>query len=72
MTPKMLTTEELAEKLQIPVATLETMRSRPGRDPIPFVKIGRAIRYPEDKVQKWIERNTFYDANEAIDHKRER
>jgi hypothetical protein len=56
---KMLTEQQVNEWMQIPVATLRTMRSRPGRDPIPYTKVGRTVRYREDLLVKWIERNTF-------------
>jgi hypothetical protein len=39
------------------------MRSNPDekqrKDPIPFTKIGGSIRYREDLLLKWIERNTI-------------
>lgn len=56
---KLLTEKDLEAWLKISVATLRTWRSRPGRDPIPFTKIGGAVRYREDLVLKWLERNTF-------------
>jgi hypothetical protein len=56
---KLLTEQQVNEWLQVSVATLRTMRSRPGKDPIPFTKVGKAVRYREDLLLKWIERNTF-------------
>lgn len=56
----------VSEWTGVPVATLRTMRSRPGKDPIPFTKFGRLVRYREDLLLKWIERNTFDDAGDAI------
>jgi hypothetical protein len=63
---KLLTPEELSELWKIPVETLNTMRSRPpeGKEPLPFVKIGRLVRYPVDKLEKWLERNTFDDVQQ--------
>jgi hypothetical protein len=57
---RMLTETEVSEWLQIPVATLRSERSRPPHDPLPFVRLGRSVRYPEDQILKWIERNTHY------------
>jgi hypothetical protein len=68
MTPKLLTPKELSDWIKIPEATLATQRARPGRDPIPFIKIGNHVRYPEKEVTKWLERNTFYDTKESKDH----
>lgn len=56
---RLLTEQQVHEWLQIPVATLRDMRVRPKRDPLPFTKIGGAVRYREDLLLKWIERNTF-------------
>lgn len=63
---RLLTEEQVAGYLGVAVATLRNMRSKPGRDPIPFTKIGGAIRYREDLLMKWIERNTF----ESVDQYR--
>lgn len=56
---RMLTEIQVHEWIGLPIATLRTMRSRPGKDPIPFTKVGRLVRYREDLLLKWIERNTF-------------
>lgn len=67
MTPRMLTQEELSERWGIPVSTLETWRNpkRAPKDPIPFVRLPNGkIRYPEDKLQKWLERNTNLDVGD--------
>jgi hypothetical protein len=68
MSPKLLTPEQVSEWLNMPLATLTTLRNakRAGADPLPFVKLpsGR-IRYREDQVRKWIERHTFEAACDA-------
>jgi hypothetical protein len=69
MSPKLLTEDEVSKWLGLSVYTLRTMRSRPGKDPIPFTKIGRQIKYREDLVKKWIDRNTFHDTAESKDHR---
>lgn len=55
---KLLTENEVAEWIGLAITTLRTMRSRPGKDPIPYTKVGKLIRYREDLLLKWIERNT--------------
>lgn len=56
---RLLTEDQVHQWIGLSVATLRTMRSRPGRDPIPFTKVGKGIRYREDLLLKWLERNTF-------------
>lgn len=58
---RLLTEKEVHEWTGIPVATLRTMRSRPNRDPMPYTKMGRHVRYRDDLLLKWIERNTFHE-----------
>lgn len=43
---------ELSEYIDVPVATLRSMRSRGGGPP--FVKLGRRVRYVPSVVDKWI------------------
>jgi hypothetical protein len=66
-----MTEQEASAFLKIPVASLRSMRARkpPPRDPIPFVKIGQLVRYRTDQLQKWIERNTFFDTGDASAHR---
>jgi hypothetical protein len=66
---KLLTEQQVHEWFSLPVATLRTMRSRPGKDPIPYVKIGKLIRYREDLLLKWLERNTFHSTEEQQEYK---
>lgn len=70
MTPRLLTEDEVAERLRTSVATLRTWRSRPPADPLPFTKVGGKIRYREDKLNKWLERNTFDDTEQADQHRK--
>lgn len=72
MNPKyrLLTEFQVHEWFGIPVATLRTMRSRHDvKDPIPFTKIGRLVRYREDLLLKWLERNTFDSTETAQEHR---
>jgi hypothetical protein len=62
---RLLTEDQVSQWTGVPVATLRSMRSRPGKDPIPFTKIGRLIRYREDLLMKWLERNTFDDTEQS-------
>ena len=48
-----MTLNELAEKLKISRSTIDRWR----KEGMPFVKIGRGVRFVEDDVFRWIERN---------------
>jgi hypothetical protein len=56
---RLLTEQEVSNWTGLAVATLRTMRSRPGKDPFPYTKIGGKVRYREDLLLKWLERHTF-------------
>lgn len=50
-----LTTKEVADMLRIAPQTLEKARSTGLGPQIPFVKVGRAVRYASDDVAAWVE-----------------
>lgn len=50
---ELLTAEELAERLKVPVSTVHTWRYR-GDGP-PSLKVGRYVRYERAAVQQWLE-----------------
>jgi excisionase family DNA binding protein len=51
---ELLTIEQLAEYLQIPVRTIHDWRHRRGGGPR-AVKVGRHLRYRMSDVQAWLE-----------------
>jgi excisionase family DNA binding protein len=51
--PKLLTPAETAARLRVSVGTLAQWRHH-KRYPLPFVKIGRAVRYLESAVKNFI------------------
>jgi excisionase family DNA binding protein len=53
MTDKLLTIEEVAIHLGIPVATVYQWRSR-GKGPSGF-RVGRHVRYRQADVDRWLE-----------------
>jgi predicted DNA-binding transcriptional regulator AlpA len=67
---RLLTEQEVAEMLSLSVTTLRSMRSRnrlkEARDPIPFIKIGRIVRYNEDEILQYLDRNTTSPSGEEI------
>lgn len=54
---KLLTTKEVAERLGISEAALAIWRST-GRVRLPFVRIGRAVRYRPSDIEEWLARQT--------------
>jgi len=57
-TDRLLSTEKAAELLSIPAATLIKWRST-GQVRIPFVKIGRQIKYRTTDLKRFIESSTI-------------
>lgn len=53
MPKSLLTTTDLMNKYKVARSTIDRWR----KDGMPFIKIGRGIRFDEDEVQKWIENN---------------
>jgi excisionase family DNA binding protein len=49
----LLTTQQLAERLQVSVPTVKRWR-REGGGP-PFVRAGRSVRYRAGEVDRWLE-----------------
>src|SRR5215472_14819535 len=59
----LLSPEELAQGLELSKTTLATWRCK--RVGPPFVKIGRKIWYPKDRVLAWMEANLHESAEEG-------
>ena len=58
LTNSLLTTEQAAQFLNIKPRTLVVWRHE-GRSELPFVRLGRAVRYRSQDIKIYIERNTF-------------
>ncbi|GAB6907256.1 conserved hypothetical protein [Desulfosarcina cetonica] len=50
---KLLTEKQVAEKLSLHVQTLRNWRFH--RRDLPYLKVGSAVRYDPDDVEKWLE-----------------
>ena len=61
---KLFTEQEVTDWFKIPKTKLRNMRTRECRDPLPYVKIGGAVRYREDQIIRWLDRNTFPSTTE--------
>lgn len=59
MTDQLLTIDQVADWLQIPVATLRDWRARgaPGT-PLPAIRVGGHVRYRRADVDAWLDANT--------------
>jgi len=53
---------ELAKRLSIEVRTLQAHRQRGGG--IPFIKIGRSVRYDLEAVEKYLRESSFSSTSE--------
>ncbi len=49
----LITRKEAAEYLGIPITTLDVWRSR-GSPAIPFVQMGRLIKYSRRDLERWV------------------
>lgn len=52
----LLTPGQAAEQLNIPVSTLSRWRSE--RRELPYVTVGRLIRYRQIDIDRWVDDNT--------------
>lgn len=62
---RQLKEQEVSEKLGIGLSTLRNWRSKPPADPLPYIKIGNMVRYPEDTTIEWLARRVVHDTLEA-------
>lgn len=53
----LLTPGQTAEQLNVPVSTLSRWRSE--RRELPYVTVGRLIRYRQVDIDRWIDDNTI-------------
>lgn len=58
-----LTTQEVADLLNVRRTTLEAWRSRGGGPK--FMKLGRVVRYRRRDVDQWLEENTHTSTSEV-------
>ena len=55
--PKLLTTDQAATHMNIKPQTLIIWRST-KRYPLPFIRVGRSIRYRVEDLDRWLESRT--------------
>ena len=55
MCKKLLTIEELSEYIGI---TVNTAYSWVSQKKIPYIKVGRLVRFDMDKINEWVEQNS--------------
>lgn len=60
----LLTTSEAARLLGLPPQTLVNWRCT-GRYPLPFIRVGRLIRYRVTDLNSWIENNVVVKGEEV-------
>jgi predicted DNA-binding transcriptional regulator AlpA len=62
--PLHLREAEAAEMTGLAPSTLAKLRSRGGGPP--FIKVGRAVRYPQDRLLRWLDERTQQSSQSAI------
>ena len=55
--PKCLTTEELSQLLAVSCSQIEKARSNNTEPKIPYVKVGKSVRYSAQAVSDWLDAN---------------
>jgi excisionase family DNA binding protein len=51
----LMTGEEVAERLKIKTSTVYELTRRRTRQPLPFLKIGKYLRFRWSEIEKWLE-----------------
>ena len=62
----LMTSVEAADYLSVRPQTLAKWRMQDGKHTIPFVKIGKAVRYQRSELNKYIAAHTFSNTVEAF------
>jgi len=65
MIERLLNTKEVSEILGITVKSLANSRYTGIGIQVPYVKMGKSVRYKESALEKYIEDNTFNHTGEA-------
>lgn len=55
MAEDLMTTEEICQWLKVQRRTIEKWRKEKG---LPFLKIGKSVRFEKSAVEKWIKENS--------------
>lgn len=58
MTEKLLSVDQLADRLNVPKSWIYARTRESGPETIPRVKLGRYVRFDQRRVSDWIERRT--------------
>ncbi len=57
---KFLTVEDVAEMLQVTRTTIYNLKKKG----LPFIKLGKNIRFDQDEVVQWVKSNTQTETSE--------
>jgi predicted DNA-binding transcriptional regulator AlpA len=61
MNDRLLTPDQLAEKYQVPKSWLYARTRETGPEAIPRLKLGKYLRFPEQKVEEWLNKQNQRD-----------
>ncbi len=67
MSGALLTDVEVSAWLAVPRGTLAAWRHRRA---IPFIKLGRAVRYRRDELERWLAERAVPDGDELASRRR--
>ena len=54
---ELMTIKELAQKLKVPVSWIYSRTRLRGPDSIPCIRVGKYLRFEEEKVMEWLRKN---------------
>ena len=57
MESRLMTIDELAEVLNVPRSWIYQRTHRGASDPIPYIKVGRLLRFRMEAVEEWLAAN---------------
>ena len=60
---KFLTVEDVAEMLQVTRTTIYNLKKKG----LPFIKLGKNIRFDEEAVGEWVKSNTVTETEDSKD-----
>jgi excisionase family DNA binding protein len=61
------TPDELSERLQVPKGWIYERTTRVAKNPLPYVKIGKYLRFIPAEVDSWIDRQQRQQQETAAD-----
>lgn len=58
MTDGLLTVQELAKKLRVPISWIYSQTRKRERNSMPVIRLGKYVRFDVDEVLHWLKENS--------------